>query len=127
MGEKKEEYLFVGERRSPTAQKNGWTWDNCANGKPRLCSIQLFEALEMCGIIPKLQEFVNVWQDDGSYTPNIFSMLAETDRAIVAMGRTVQAELKKRGIPHLFIYHPAARGWIRGKGRYAKHVRETLL
>jgi hypothetical protein len=45
---------------------------------------------------------------------------------VVAMGKKVQVELERRGIAHAAIVHPAARGRIREKSRYAAHVQEVL-
>ena len=46
---------------------------------------------------------------------------------VVAMGRKVSNALKKEGIEHKFIYHPATRGKIRKKELYCQHVKEQLL
>lgn len=45
---------------------------------------------------------------------------------VVAMGRKAAAVLVGWGVPHLTIVHPAARGRIRKKERYAAHVRTAL-
>jgi hypothetical protein len=45
---------------------------------------------------------------------------------ILAMGRLVERELVRRGIPHRPMVHPAARGRIRKRERYVEHVREVL-
>jgi hypothetical protein len=42
------------------------------------------------------------------------------------MGITIKNALEKDGIEHFFIYHPAARGKIRKKEMYCKHVKENL-
>lgn len=47
--------------------------------------------------------------------------------AIVAMGRKVQAGLARLGIPYIALTHPAARGAVRRKDRYAAEVRLVLL
>ena len=111
-------YLFVGEQRSPTAVHKDWKWED-----GRLAAKQLFEALIACGIDPFNQRFVNVFSDDGSL--NIFEI--QEDVIVVGMGKTAQRELLKRNIPHREIIHPAARGKIRNKDEYAKHIRSILL
>jgi len=111
-------YLFVGEKRSQTAIDNNWTWID-----GRLAATQLFDALNICGINPFTQEFVNVFLDDGD--SNMFEI--PKNFIVVGMGKTVQEELEKRGISHCKIVHPAARGSIRQKDKYAEHIKEVLL
>jgi len=43
------------------------------------------------------------------------------------MGRKVEKELKRYGIEHEYIHHPAARGKIRIIENYKAHVREQLI
>jgi hypothetical protein len=50
--------IFVGECRSLTAQRRGWTWRD-----GRLAAKPLFEALTAMGINPTLHEFMNLWTD----------------------------------------------------------------
>lgn len=120
-------YCFVGENRSSRAKESGWTWDSCAEtGEWHLCAIYLFGALELIGIDVKKQIFVNVWDDDWNMLGDTISFLKTFEGTIVAMGRKVEKVLVSEGIPHKFIFHPAARGEIRKKERYVEHVREAL-
>jgi hypothetical protein len=117
----------VGENRSNKAQQNGWTWRKCIeSGEHHLCAIQLFEALEAIGIDLQKQRFVNLWDDDGVSIQDSIDFVVNFKGTVVAMGRKVEKELTKLGISHKFIFHPAARGKIRRKGEYKKHVKERL-
>lgn len=126
--------LFVGECRSITAQSKGWTW---ADG--RLAAKPLFEALEAMGVDPKAHQYVNLWTDNASGTtygnmkPGILGRTVKLIAArrgqgfvIVALGKRVSAELARRGIVHVALVHPAARGTIRKRERYHAHVAEQL-
>jgi hypothetical protein len=125
--------IFVGECRSLTAQRRGWTWKD-----GRLAAKPLFEALEAMGVDPKAHSYVNLWSDT---TPpfvkkgTIDMLLARRDeadqghpwgRVVVALGKRVSTELTKRGVDHVAIVHPAARGKIRKRERYHAHVRDKL-
>lgn len=117
-------YLFVGEKRSPTAQRMNVTWRD-----GRLCAKNLHEALRACDIDPVRHEFTNLWTDDGYLHPASligFRAMAETGKTIVALGQKVDRELTRHQIPHLTLTHPAARGSIRKAERYQAHVREVL-
>lgn len=107
--------LFVGEKRSQLAIKMGVTWED-----GRLAAKQLFDALEACDIDPQKQKFCNWFEDGGK------EIVRSHSGTVVAMGLKVKKALEKEGIPHLFIYHPAARGKIRKKELYESHVRENL-
>jgi hypothetical protein len=126
--------MFVGECRSITAQRKGWTW---ADG--RLAAKPLFEALEAMGVDPKAHHYTNLWTDNVSGTtianrgPGILGSTIKLIMArgsegcvIVALGKRVSAELAKRGIVHVALVHPAARGAIRKRERYHAHVAEKL-
>jgi hypothetical protein len=126
--------LFVGECRSITAQRKGWTW---ADG--RLAAKPLFEALEAMGVDPSAHYYANLWTDNvggttiGNTRPGILgSTITRIKRAnsegdvIVALGKRVSHELAKRGIVHVALVHPAARGAIRKRERYHAHVAEKL-
>jgi len=121
------EILFVGERRSATAQRRGWTWRD-----GRLAALPLFEALGACGIDPARScDFINLWTDDDLATipPKRVSVIrgqAGHGVAIVALGRRVAAELARLGIAHIAMVHPAARGKIRRRDRYIAHVQSCL-
>lgn len=45
---------------------------------------------------------------------------------IVALGKRVSVALARLGIDHVALVHPAARGRIRKRERYIKHVADTL-
>ncbi len=126
--------LFVGECRSITAQRKGWTW---ADG--RLAAKPLFEALAAMGVDPKAHEYANLWSDNasgttyGSLRPGIRVATIKRIMArrssgyiVVALGRRVSTELAKRGIAHVALVHPAARGAIRKRERYHAHVADKL-
>jgi len=126
--------MFVGECRSLTAQRKGWTW---ADG--RLAAKPLFEALEAMGVDPKAHEYCNLWTDNasgdtyGSLKPGVLGSTVRRIMArgaagvvIVALGKRVSAELAKRGIVHVALVHPAARGKIRKREVYIAHVAERL-
>lgn len=126
--------LFVGECRSITAQRKGWTW---ADG--RLAAKPLFEALNAMGVDPAKHYYVNLWTDTASGTtygnlkPGILGVTitrikrANTEHdVVVALGKRVSHELARRGIVHVALVHPAARGAIRKRERYYAHVAETL-
>lgn len=124
-------YLFVGEKPSITAQKRDVVW---ADGG--LAAKQLFDGLRKLGIDPSRSMFFNLFGDN----PDAPLIPAPTARAImmaeiakinrlevVAMGLKVSKVLQGLAVPHRTIVHPAARGAIRKKERYAKHLRDTLL
>jgi len=119
--------MFVGERRSDTAKRKGWTWRD-----GRLAAKTLFEALRGISVDPLAQEFCNLYPDEPrplevtDHRKRRLREIARTDVKIVALGRKVSDGLAELGIEHVAIVHPAARGWIRGRGRYAAHVREVL-
>jgi hypothetical protein len=119
-------YLFVGEKRSPTAIRMGVTWED-----GRLCAKNLHEALVGAGIDPSEVTFANLWRDDGALDGNaLYEWLPRATRwwgvTIVALGVKVQAVLEQHDIPHIKLCHPAARGSIRKRERYQAHVREVL-
>lgn len=117
--------LFIGERPSIRARllRVGWR-DGALAGK------QLFDALEACGLSPTRHSFNNLFQMDRDVVSR--TRLREVRRSLrgglrpVAMGDKVSRALSKLGIAHLKIVHPAARGRIRKKARYARHVRRQL-
>lgn len=126
--------LFVGECRSITAQRKGWTW---ADG--RLAAKPLFEALQAMGVDPAQHYYVNLWTDNvggttiGNAKPGILgSTITRIRRAnsegdvVVALGKRVSHELARRGIKHVALVHPAARGAIRKRERYHAHVADKL-
>jgi hypothetical protein len=121
-------FVFVGERRSPTAIARGWTWDS-----QRLCSDTLHRALVEAGVDRWPRTFVNLWPDEppwGDALPDVLQTLAHQTRTagthVVALGGKVHRELKRHGIAHLRLKHPAARGAIRKTERYQAHVKDVL-
>lgn len=114
-------YLFVGERRSNRAIAMGVTWEN-----GRLAGHTLFFALREIGLDPDEQQFMNVFHDDGTLDDYTLQLLRESKESIVALGRIVQRELTRAGIPHTAMIHPAARGAIRLSSRYRAHVAAVL-
>lgn len=117
-------FCFVGERRSPTAIARGWTWRD-----GRLAAKQLFDALRACGIDPLAQLYYNVQTDDGDFDIDAVLAVRDHQRAgvvVVAMGAVAQRAMRADFIPCVEVYHPAARGRVRGKAAYAAHLRERL-
>lgn len=122
-------FLFVGEKPSPTAHKNGWTWRD-----GRLAAKPLFEALRGCGIDPDKCGFTNAFADHiGKLTlleingrMSCLRAAADAGTKIVALGNKVASLLNEHGIPHIKLRHPAARGAGRAKSIYAAHVKSTL-
>jgi hypothetical protein len=124
------EFIFVGEKPSKRALQIGATWEN---GK--LAGKTLKDCLVKLGIDPAEQIYLNLFNIDG--TVNL-----EEDRIafafgakypgdtrpphVVAMGKKVDRELTRRGVVHLSIIHPAARGSIRKKEFYQAHVAKVL-
>ena len=114
-------FLFVGENRSPTAKKKGYTWDNIPT-EGALCARRLFIALRNAGIEPRDHSFTNILDDDG----NPQEIIAD-GRIVVAMGKKVQKELARREIPFIPIVHPAARGiWCR-QDEYNKLILDSMV
>lgn len=113
-------FLFVGENRSSTAQRKGYTWEDCPD-EGVLCAKKLFSALRKAGIEPREHDFTNAWDDNGS--PQEIDVQG---KIVVAMGQKVQDELIRRGIIFIPIVHPAARGvWCRPR-EYAMMIDKTL-
>lgn len=124
-------FVFVGERPSPLAFKRGATWQNAAHA-----GRTLHDTLQALGLEPSKQFYLNLWDGpealdtDAVHAGAVCSCLREFQRnglTIVAMGQKVARELKRAGIDHLQVVHPAARGLIRRRERYVAHVREVLL
>ena len=122
-------YVFVGERRSPTAQRMGVHWED-----GRLCASNLHAALRRIGIEPADHTFRNLWTDDGEIDQKALTAtladslgnLADEHTTIVALGKRVSRELSKWSVPHLMLVHPAARGSIRKRERYQAHVESVM-
>ena len=107
--------LFVGEKRSNKAVQMNVKWED---GK--LAAKQLFDALKECGINPSECTFTNWFEYGGKSTVQRWGGI------IVAMGQKVSKSLTSKGIQHISIIHPAARGKIRKKSRYIKHIKESI-
>jgi len=125
-------YTFVGECRSMTAIRKGWSWQD-----GRLAAKPLFEALSAMGIDPHEQSFMNLYNDPpanhrGKFAPKVNDGHASSIRGvvgfrvIVALGKRVSDELARLGIDHVALVHPAARGRIRKRERYVAHVAAKL-
>lgn len=113
-------FLFVGEKRSPLAIKNGYTWQNVPDQSAH-SSRKLFIALRNIGIEPRDHEFVNAWDDDGNPQE-----INSDGKIVIAMGLKVQKELSERGVQFIPIVHPAALGiWCR-QGEYNKLIFDSL-
>ena len=119
--------IFVGECRSLTAIRKGWTWKD-----GRLAAKPLFEALEAMGVDPDTQEFCNLWTDPPlaqcitNHRKQALRMKLSEGYTIVALGSRVSEALAELDIDHVGIVHPAARGRIRKRERYIAHVAEKL-
>ena len=128
--------IFVGECRSLTAQRKGWTWKD-----GRLAAKPLFEALEAMGVDPSAQLYINLWTDTPTGTtygnleikPQILGRTIDRikramsdGRIAVALGKRVSDQLARRGLVHVALVHPAARGKIRKRERYHAHVADKL-
>lgn len=119
--------IFVGERRSPTAIARGWTWKD-----GHLAARPLFDGLDALGIDPGRVAFVNLFREtpDGfgplTVNPTTVRRLRRAGVPVVAMGLKVAAALEAVGIAHVRIVHPAARGRIRKRSRYVKHICQVL-
>lgn len=133
--------IFIGECRSLTAIRNGWSWED-----GRLAAKPLFEALVAMGLDPAAQEYANLFEDPSPTSRRsrkrtttkvcegivsgllvLETAIQDEDRAvIVALGQRVSRELAARGIEHVALVHPAARGRIRKRARYIRHVAERL-
>lgn len=111
-------FLFVGHEPSATARKRGWSWRD-----GHLAAKQLFDALHAVGIEPREQWFTNIVDD--TCVP-LCRHATITGLSVVAMGLVAHRFLAEHRIEHKLIVHPAARGAIRKKQRYAMHVAYEL-
>lgn len=124
-GTEESKYVFVGEKRSRRAVEMSVTWEH-----ERLCGKTIAEALREAGIEPRACLFVNLfldgdgWELDGAALARLREAAAAGSR-VVGLGRRVQRALSKAGVPHIELYHPAARGAIRG-AEYRRHVAAVL-
>jgi len=118
--------MFVGEEKSPTAIRKGWSWED-----GRLAAKQLFRALDnsrdILSIDPKDCKFVNLFEPEG--IKMLFNGKLKTwarKGIVVALGKKVSNMLDTYEIRHYKMVHPAARGNIRKKENYINHTREVL-
>ncbi len=125
-------YFFVGQRPSHRAEQIGATW---ANGKLAACT--LWRALEALGIDPRQQVFINIWETAEPVSPEREAEAEERAFAairtaladglpIIGMGAVVHRWLLQRGVAFTKMVHPAARGALRRRERYQRHVAEVL-
>ena len=121
--------LFVGERRSPRAMAMGVTWTH-----GRLSAKTLHEALRAIGLDPSQQLYVNLFRDSDPPSPLEVDPKALEGLtghslhggSVIALGKRVSAYLKRLGIQHVALVHPAARGSIRRTENYQAHVATVL-
>jgi len=114
--------VFIGEEKSPTAIKRGWSWED-----GRLAAKQLFDGLkgaeDIIKVSPKDCKFVNLFEKDGK---QFIKSRDICKYVVIALGDKVSKGLDNHAIKHYKMVHPAARGKIRKKENYIKHTREIL-
>lgn len=111
-------YLFVGEKRSERAKKQGVFF---GDGKS-LAGCKLFEALKYCGINQEESSFCNLFERGG------ITKVRRHKGTIIALGNKVYKELRRRGYKKaILIYHPAVRYHLGSKQFYNTHVKERLV
>ena len=120
------QYVFVGEKRSRRAIELSASWED-----GRLCAKTLHEALRAAGLDPRSQVFLNLYHDGDGWSVNPAALarlrsLAGTGVGIVGLGRRVQTALRRAGLPHRQLIHPAARGAVRGRAVYQAQVAAAL-
>ena len=125
-GDRNARYVFVGEKRSRRAIELGASWEN-----GRLCAKTLHEALRAMELDPKSQVYLNLYRDGDGWSVNPAALarlrsLTGTGLVIVGLGRRVQAALRRAGLPHRQLIHPAARGAVRGRAIYQARVAAAL-
>jgi hypothetical protein len=120
-------FVFVGERRSRRAAEMGVC---LIDG--RLAGKTLHDALRAAGLAPERSVFLNLFHDaPGDPRPcdnalQAVRSLAAAGAVVVGLGRRVQTALSRAGVDHVALTHPAARGAIRVRASYQRHVREVL-
>jgi len=121
--------LFIGQERSSLAQERGVYWEDEAQ-----CANQLFRALRKNKINPLECKFINLFTDESDGKPFSQKVLNKKglnkinkwQGVIIGMGALVQKKLNQLNINHYGIIHPSARGKIRLKENYIKHISEKL-
>ena len=112
-------FLVVGEQRSELARKRNVRWEDEA-----LAARPLFAALRACGIDPLAEcRFVNLFESGGIARVHEAQYWGIT---IIGLGSKVHVGLLARGVEHIHLIHPAARGAIRKRERYIAHVSAML-
>lgn len=107
--------LFIGEERSQKAIEMNVRWED-----GRLAGKQLFDALRTNGYEPSDYTFLNAFE-----TPELIPSFVN-QMPIIAMGKKVQKALTEMGISFIPCVHPASRGKIRRKDRYADHIKTVM-
>ncbi len=120
------QYVFVGEKRSRRAIALSASWTD-----GRLCAKTLHEALRAVGLDPRSQVYLNLYHDGDGWSVNPAALarlrsLIGTGVVIVGLGRRVQTALRRAGLPHRSLTHPAARGAVRGRAVYRSRVARAL-
>jgi hypothetical protein len=110
--------VFIGEERSETAKRMKVRWED-----GRLAAKQLFDAFEVCGWSPAQCVFFNLFERGAGKK---LAAHQAAGRPMIAMGQKVQRQLTKRGVKFVPMVHPAARGAVRRKDRYAQEVQSAL-
>lgn len=121
--------LFIGQERSKVAQERNVYWEDEAQ-----CANQLFRALRANKIDPNNCQFVNLFTDESdgvkykekSINQSGLNKIKKWKGYLVGMGNLVQQKLCELNIKHIEIIHPAARGAIRLKENYIRHIKENL-
>lgn len=118
-------FLFVGERPSGRALRLGATW---RNGK--LSAKVLHDALSAAGYAPLRQRYVNIFVcATGAVSRWSLWHVRQAPHlglTVVALGGKVRRVLRRAGVPCLEMVHPAARGTIRRRENYRRHVAAVL-
>lgn len=129
----KTQLIFIGECRSLTAIRKGWSWKD-----GRLAAKPLFEALRAMDVDPQEHLYYNLFNDPPArrnarrWVPKVNDgivtglLVQVKGRVVVALGAKVSVELARRSIKHVALVHPAARGKIRKRERYHAHVKAKL-
>ena len=104
----------------------------------RLAGKTLREALLAAGWDPRRQVYLNIFRDPegdgvGDGRPQVeesvlpqLAALVQLGVPLIGMGRLVQDALRRAGLPHTPLIHPAARGAIRARANYHLHVARVL-
>jgi hypothetical protein len=121
--------LFVGQERSKLAQERGVYWEDEAQ-----CANQLFRALRANKINPQKCSFVNLFTDESDGVKYVdktvndkgLNKICRWKGQIIGMGSLVHKKLRELKVEHHHIIHPSARGSIRLKENYIRHISEKI-